>query len=752
MNNKGFTLVEVLVSLALVSTIAIFLFQIIFIIRDIYAEKNIKSEIYIESSNISNVINKDIFNKDKDGIYIKNINKVSNDELYITYSDGTKSNIIINRDNHTITYGNYTVSILDVAKIGNIEMYYNYETTETVKNGICYIKIPITHDDYKNDFGIVITYRYNSSRTKINGEITIAPGGEQGQETCNVAANTAWTFDYTGDIQNFSAPCDGYYKLEVWGAQGGSDKSGSDTYSGGRGGYSYGNVTLADNQTIYIGVGGKGGDCNYTGGGAGGYNGGGSNSGMNNDGGGGGGATHIGKAEALLKDTPQADVYIVAGGGGGSFTLGFWSGGNSYDIIATGGYGGGTNGGPGNRRTTQNTSDVSYNSSYATQSSGNAYGQGGTISGGGWYGGVAPGLNWGSGGGGSGYIGGVTDGVTIAGNAAMPTHDGASTMTGNTGNGYAKITYMGEHLTGLNTVWNFDYTGAVQEFTAPETGTYKVELWGASGNGGNNMRGLGAYTSGMITLSKNFKLYIYAGEEGTSKANSVSYGVKSFNGGGGGNYTCYNYSATSAYNQYGGGATDVRLVSDNWDNFDSLKSRIMVAAGGSSRGASEAGTAGGGLNGYSGSAGTGATQTSAGGASKGGFGFGGTPTNNASSCNCSDAYGAGSGYYGGGATTATGMNIGNGENAAGSGSSFISGYSGCNAIAESSTSSNITHTNQPNHYSGKVFTDGVMIDGKGCNWSTGSAANCGANQPQPDGTSTAGHAGNGYAKITLVSY
>ena len=57
MNNKGFTLVEVLVSLALVSVIAIFLFQIIFIVRDIYAEKNIKSEIYIESANISNVIN-----------------------------------------------------------------------------------------------------------------------------------------------------------------------------------------------------------------------------------------------------------------------------------------------------------------------------------------------------------------------------------------------------------------------------------------------------------------------------------------------------------------------------------------------------------------------------------------------------------------------------------------------------------------------------------------------------------------------
>jgi hypothetical protein len=31
----------------------------------------------------------------------------------------------------------------------------------------------------------------------------------------------------------------------------------------------------------------------------------------------------------------------------------------------------------------------------------------------------------------------------IAGNASMPTHDGTSTMTGNDGNGYAKITYLG---------------------------------------------------------------------------------------------------------------------------------------------------------------------------------------------------------------------------------------------------------------------------------------------------------------------
>ena len=89
---------------------------------------------------------------------------------------------------------------------------------------------------------------------------------------------------------------------------------------------------------------------------------------------------------------------------------------------------------------------------------------------------------------------------------------------------------------------------------------------------------------------------------------------------------------------------------------------------------------------------------------------------------------------------------------AGGGSSFISGYSGCNAISSSSTENNIVHTNQPNFYnSDYIFTSSVMIDGKGCNWSTGSALNCGTNQPQPDGTTSIGHLGNGYARITLVS-
>ena len=210
----------------------------------------------------------------------------------------------------------------------------------------------------------------------------------------------------------------------------------------------------------------------------------------------------------------------------------------------------------------------------------------------------------------------------------------------------------------------------------------------------------------------------------------------------------------------GGGATDVRYILDDkinddnllWNSEEGLKSRIMVAGGGggadshaSAPSWSGNGGAGGGLNGYNNpragscySYGEGATQTAAGRSVSCGsqystyyyssFGVGGTIH-----------AGGGGGYYGGGAGHHT---------SAGGGSSFISGHQGCNAIAESSTLESITHTGQPNHYSGLVFTNTKIIDGQGYIWTTSKGSN--VKQPQPNGTTSSGHTGNGYARITFV--
>ncbi|MCR5223596.1 MAG: InlB B-repeat-containing protein [Bacilli bacterium] len=286
---------------------------------------------------------------------------------------------------------------------------------------------------------------------------------------------------------------------------------------------------------------------------------------------------------------------------------------------------------------------------------------------------------------------------------------------------------------------NFTYTGREQTFTVPCVGTYRLELWGAQGGNsanGTSIGGKGGYTSGVIQLKKDQKLYIYTGR--------TAYGSYNRTGGwnGGGN-SIDEYSQSAA----GGGSTDVRLVNGSWNDFNSLKSRIMVAAGGGGAASALSGNssysghggAAGGLNGYTGvtfsgstsQTGGGASQTTAGGS--GGFGYGGAGTG-------SQSAGGGGGYFGGGGASYCAP--------AGGGSSFISGHTGCNAILESSTSGSVRTSNQSVHYSKLIFTNTVMIDGTGYNWTNVKGSYVG--QPQPDGTTSAGHTGNGYARITYL--
>jgi prepilin-type N-terminal cleavage/methylation domain-containing protein len=300
----------------------------------------------------------------------------------------------------------------------------------------------------------------------------------------------------------------------------------------------------------------------------------------------------------------------------------------------------------------------------------------------------------------------------------------------------------------LKTVYTYSYMPSSQEITIGRTGTYKIELWGAEGGSGattvlaafNTSNGIfkggrGAYTSGYIYLTAGEKIYAFVGGKGTDHAKGVNSTVAGgYNGGGTGARDTLN---SDTFGGAGGGATDVRLINGTWNNADSLKSRIMVAAGGgggaivgtsySYNDTNRCGTAtmggetsvSGIINSYNyGSTSvTNVTQTS-------GYQFGvGAAGINGGEC----GGGGGGGYYGG-----TVYNNTHSEAGAG-GSSFISGYIGCNAIDAAGT-----HTGQPNHYSGKVFTDMIMKSGND-------------SMPTYDGTSTVvGNNGNGYAKITFI--
>lgn len=245
-----------------------------------------------------------------------------------------------------------------------------------------------------------------------------AIGGDAGVES-NI--DEKYDYSYKGYVESFKANIAGSYKLEVWGAQGGEGH----WQRGGNGGYATGVSNLANEAKIYICVGGKGSDTSGMGESVpGGYNGGGSGFGSDWEGdyrrnhGAGGGATHIATTnKGVLSNYANStkDVLIVAGGGGGGF-CGCHS--HSGGDTSWGGSGGGSNG-----VVTYWDCDLDYPQYPAatTYRFGLGYFYGG---GGGWLGG---GQVKNAGCGGSGYIGGVTNGSM---------QNGARS-----GNGYAIVSF-----------------------------------------------------------------------------------------------------------------------------------------------------------------------------------------------------------------------------------------------------------------------------------------------------------------------
>lgn len=157
---------------------------------------------------------------------------------------------------------------------------------------------------------------------------------------------------------------------------------------------------------------------------------------------------------------------------------------------------------------------------------------------------------------------------------------------------------------------NYKYSGGYQEFIVPYTGTYKFEVWGARGGKSRNQGSLagypgnGGYAKGEILLKKGEKYYVYVGEQGTDAV--VKRDSKAtWNGGGLGTWDHADDESSGA----GGGATDIRLVSGNWNDTQSLASRIIVAGGGGGASYNCSTGAGGGLAGGNASVAKGGTQT-----------------------------------------------------------------------------------------------------------------------------------------------
>src|SRR5574344_2838708 len=245
-----------------------------------------------------------------------------------------------------------------------------------------------------------------------------------------------------------------------------------------------------------------------------------------------------------------------------------------------------------------------------------------------------------------------------------------------------------------NPSWTFDYTGDIQTFNVPYSGVYKLEVWGAQGgisyaNGSQqDIGGYGGYATGNITIKSKESLYIVVGGKG---------GIGSFS-------AC----STGGYNGGGTGSNDGGGCGGSNDD---------EAAGGGGGATHIATTNRGLLSSYSSyqnevlivaGGGGGASWTFPGGT--GGGTNGGINSYTTSSYSTqTTGYAFGVGQNGSGAA--------NGDGVAGGGGGWYGGYT-----------ANVSYQSAGTGGSGYIggVTDGSMTNGS--------------------------RAGNGYAKLTLVSY
>ena len=265
-------------------------------------------------------------------------------------------------------------------------------------------------------------------------------------------------------------------------------------------------------------------------------------------------------------------------------------------------------------------------------------------------------------------------------------------------------------------VLNVPYSGDKISIELPG-GRYTLEVWGAQGGyrSSSSYGGKGGYAKGTIDLQKPTEVFLYAGGSGNSQTASGSSPILTaggFNGGG----SRYRYCG-------GGGASDIRIGQD------SLYARVIVAGGGGSDGATnKTGMYGGGETGGSatqsyGTGGDGGTQTAGGtgGQSNDGtFGQGGNGLYRSSGY----AGAGGGGWYGGGGSYPDSSGDDDRGGGGGSGYVYTSGTAGnypSGCLLNSS------------HY----LTDTQLTAGN-------------ASFTGPTGSSETGHAGNGYARITVL--
>lgn len=145
LNNKGFTVVELLASFSLMMVVTIFLFEVVMELKNIYVSSSLETTVKNENALIARAINEQL----ADGVQVKNCGGTT---CHLTNGD-----IVVDPASNIIIVGNRTFMMPNDTSISAENPFEN-----SCSNGSCFLAIHynVVSSDFRDGipFNLVLNY------------------------------------------------------------------------------------------------------------------------------------------------------------------------------------------------------------------------------------------------------------------------------------------------------------------------------------------------------------------------------------------------------------------------------------------------------------------------------------------------------------------------------------------------------------------------------------------------------------------
>lgn len=146
-NNKGFSMIELIVSFSITTVIVVMLLQIVLVLKDVYTKSSIKTSILNKQNIIVNLIYTDILEYG-----LESVSTCTNSDncVKFEFANGNEKELSYNNENKIISYGDYTTELVGGSKVTGISINNN--------NNVISVSLSIKHNLFSKDFVIRIVH------------------------------------------------------------------------------------------------------------------------------------------------------------------------------------------------------------------------------------------------------------------------------------------------------------------------------------------------------------------------------------------------------------------------------------------------------------------------------------------------------------------------------------------------------------------------------------------------------------------